>query len=127
MNYTEANIAIQSAPIRVRKDTSPLVTVLKNDPALHLHSLLVLPVIFGGILLHLNAIQWALVAFVTILYLVACVMRTAAFIQINIDSSLTPFHARRIKIMGNAIVTITAGLSLLTYMLVFVPVILELI
>jgi diacylglycerol kinase len=127
MNYTEANVAVQAAPTRIERTPSPLVRVLKNDPGLLLHLLLVLPVIFGGFLLHINVIQWVLVGFVTILYLVASVMRTAALIQINHDRSLTAFHIRRIKSMGNAIVTITAGLSLITYMLVFLPVVIELI
>ena len=127
MNYTEANVAIQADPGSIQKTSSPFVRVLKNDPGLLLHTMLILTVIFGGILLNLNATQWILVGFVTMLYLVASVMRTAALIQINHDPSLTAFHIRRIKSMGNAIVTITAGLSLITYMLVLLPVVIELI
>lgn len=126
MNYTQPEIALQSASTPVRKSGSAFATILRNDPSLVLQLLLTLPVIFGGILLHLNAVQWILVAFVTLLYLVAFVMRTAALLQIRIDTSLTAFHVNRIKSMGNAILTITAGVSLITYMLVFVPCILQL-
>ena len=127
MNYTQPELTIQAAPVALRKSGSAFGTILKHDPSLVLQLLLTLPVIFGGILLHLNAVQWILVGFVTLLYLGAVVMRTAAILQTKIDSSLTLFHIRRIKAMGNAILSITAGISMITYMLVFVPLILPLI
>ncbi len=127
MNYTQANVTLGATPVPLRKSGSALGTILKHDPSLVLQLLLTLPVIFGGILLHLNAVQWILVGFVTFLYLGAVVMRTAAILQTKVDSSLTLFHIRRIKAMGNAILSITAGISMITYMLVFVPLILPLI
>lgn len=127
MNYTQPEIALQSASTPMRKSGSAFSTILRNDPSLVLQLLLTLPVIFGGILLHLNAVQWILVSFGTLLYLGACVMRTAALLQISHDTSLTPFHISRIKSMGNAILAITAGVSLITYMLVFVPEIMKLV
>lgn len=127
MNYTQPELTLQSAPVRSRRSGSALRSILRHDPSLVLQLLLTLPVIFGGVLLHINALQWILVAFVTLLYLGAFVMRTAALIQITIDSSLTPFHVSRIKSMGNAILSITAAVSLITYMLVFVPYILQLV
>jgi len=125
MNYKQAEISIKATPAPLRKSGSPIGTILKHDPSLVLQLLLTLPVIFGGILLHLNAVQWILVGFVSLLYLGAVVMRTAAILQTKVDSSLTLFHIRRIKAMGNAILSITAGISLMTYMLVFVPIILK--
>jgi diacylglycerol kinase len=127
MNYTQSNLTLGATPVPLRKSGSALGTILKHDPSLVLQLLLTLPVIFGGILLHLNAAQWILVGFVTFLYLGAVVMRTAAILQTKVDSSLTLFHIRRIKAMGNAILSITAGISMITYMLVFVPLILPLI
>ncbi len=127
MNYTQPEITLQSDSTTVRKSGSAFGTILRNDPSLVLQLLLTLPVIFGGILLHLNAVQWILVSFGTLLYLGACVMRTAALLQISHDTSLTPFHISRIKAMGNAILAITAGVSLITYMLIFVPEILKLV
>lgn len=123
MNYTTPELTLQSAPARSRKTGSAFRSILRHDPSLVLQLLLTLPVIFGGVLMHLNAVQWILVGFVTLLYLGAFVMRTASLLQIANDSSLTPFHISRIKCMGNAILTITAGVSLITYMLVFVPII----
>jgi diacylglycerol kinase len=127
MNYTQADLTIKATPAPLRKYGSPFGTILRHDPSLVLQLLLTLPVIFGGILLHLNAVQWILVGFVTVLYLGAVVMRTAAILQTKVDSSLTTFHIRRIKAMGNAILSIAAGISMITYMLVFVPLILPLI
>jgi diacylglycerol kinase len=127
MNYTQPELTIQATPKALRKSGSAFGTILKHDPSLVLQLLLTLPVIFGGILLHINAVQWILVGFVTFLYLGAVVMRTAAILQTKVDSSLKLFHIRRIKAMGNAILSITAGISLITYMLVFVPIILTLI
>jgi diacylglycerol kinase len=127
MNYTQPELTIQAAPVPLRKSGSAFGTILRHDPSLVLQLLLTLPVIFGGILLHINAVQWILVGFVTFLYLGAVVMRTAAILQTKVDSSLTTFHIRRIKAMGNAILSITAAISMITYMLVFVPLILPLI
>ena len=89
--------------------------------------LLTIPVVAAGIALHMNAVQWIVIVFVTLLFLVAGIFRTAALLQINHDRSLTRFQISRIKSMGNAIVAVTAGLSLLTYMVVFVPKISQLI
>ena len=127
MNYTSSEITLQAPPATLRKTGSAFRSILRHDPSQILQLLLTMPVIFGGILLHLNVVQWFLVGLVTLLYLGASLMRTAALIQINHDPTLSPFQVSRIKSMGNAILTITAGLSLITYMVVFTPVILRLI
>ena len=127
MNLSHPEISIQAAPSTLQKVWNGFKRILSQDPGLILQLLLTLPVIFGGIILHLNGIQWILVGFVTLIYLGACVMRTASLLQINHDKSLTAFHVSRIKCMGNAILTVTAGLSLITYMVVFVPLIMGLI
>jgi len=123
MNYSQADTTIQAAPSGLTRTGSALKSILRNDPGLILQLLLVLPIVTAGILFNLNAIQWVLVSFVTLLYLVAVVMRTAALLQIQHDDTMDAFRVSRIKCMGNAILTVTAGLSLLTYLLVFVPVI----
>ena len=127
MNYSQAELTVQAAPVRSRQTGSALRSIIRQDPSLVLQLLLTLPVIFGGVLLHLNAVQWILVGFVTLLYLGAFVMRTASLLQIKHDTSLTAFHVSRIKAMGNAILTVTAGASLITYMLVFIPIFLTLV
>ncbi len=127
MNYNPSEITIQTAPSSLSAASgSAMKTILRNDPGLILQLLLVLPIVTAGVLFNLNAIQWVLVSFVTLIYLVACVVRTAALLQIKNDDTLNAFQVSRIKCMGNAILTITAGLSLITYLLVFVPVISQL-
>ena len=70
--------------------------------------------------------QWLLVVLVTLLFLVAGVCRTAAILQVKNDASLSAFQIARIKALGNILVTVTAGISLFTYLLIFVPKIIQL-
>ncbi|MFH0758522.1 MAG: diacylglycerol kinase [Bacteroidota bacterium] len=121
MDFTAPNITLQARPTALDHSDSAIKKVFANDPGLVLQLLLVIPIIAAGILLGINALQWVLVSFVTLLFLVAGVFRTAALLQINQDRSITEFHASRIRSMGNALVTVTAGLSLITYLFVFVP------
>lgn len=123
MNYTQSEITIQASPSGLTKTGSALKSILRNDPGIVLQFLLVLPIVTAGVLFNLNAIQWVLVSFVTLIYLAAVIMRTAALLQIRHDNTMDAFRVSRIKCMGNAILTVTAGLSLLTYLLVFIPVI----
>ena len=121
MDYTAPNIAIQVRSSAPGHSMGALRMVLAADPGLALQLMLTIPIIAAGVILQLNVIQWVLVTFVTLLFLVAGVFRTASLLQIGRDTSITEFHASRIRCMGNALVTVTAGLSLLTYMFVFVP------
>lgn len=127
MEYTHPDIAVQANPTGLQKTGYALRKVFSSDAGLLLQLLLTIPVVAAGIALHMNAVQWIVIVFVTLLFLVAGIFRTAALLQINHDRSLTRFQISRIKSMGNAIVAVTAGLSLLTYMVVFVPKISQLI
>lgn len=82
---------------------------------------LTIPIIAACTAFGLTPGQWFIVVLVTLVYLVASMFRSASLQQIALQPDLTPFQVSRIKCMGNAMVTITAGLSLLTYMLVFIP------
>ena len=121
MDYSQTEYAIQARPSALPNVIAGLRRVFTSDPVLILQVLFVLPVITGGILLHINAVQWVLIIFVTLLFLIASIFRTAANLQANYDSALSEFHQSRIKCMGTAIVVITSGISLFTYMMVFVP------
>jgi diacylglycerol kinase len=123
MDFAQPDIAIQAGTTSLQKTGSALRKVITADPGLMLQMLLTVPVVIAGILFHLGFLQWFLVVLVTLLFLVAGIFRTAALLQVRHDNNLRPFQVSRIKCMGNAIVTVTAGLSLLTYLLVFVPVI----
>lgn len=123
MDYTQPEIAIQARPSTLQKTGNALRKIFAQDQGLVLQLLLTIPVILAGIILHVSVIQWFLVAFVTLLFLVAGIFRTAALLQIHHEPTITPFQISRIKSMGNALVAVTAGLSLITYLLVFIPII----
>ncbi len=121
MDFSQTDYALEARTGILQNILSALRKVFVFDPGLTAQLMLTIPIIAGGIVLHLNAVQWLLVIFVTLLFLVAGIFRTAAMLQMRQDSSITPFHATRIRLMGNSLVVITAGLSLFTYLLVFIP------
>ena len=95
--------------------------VFVSDPGLTLQIFLTIPIVAAGMVLHLSVLQWILVIFTTLIFLVAGIFRTAAILQTSSDTSLSAFQASRIRSMGNALVAIASAISLLTYALVFVP------
>jgi diacylglycerol kinase len=127
MDYARPDIAIQARPSVVQKTGNALRKIFAQDPGLMLQLLLTIPIIAAGIILQMSILQWFLVIFVTLLFLVAGIFRTAALLQIHHEPSMTPFQVSRIKAMGNALVAVTAGLSLITYLLVFLPIIYQMI
>ena len=119
-------ISYQEATLHAGRSTAhPFLSALKkiwiSDPGLMTQLLLTVPVILGGVALNLSALQWVLVGLVTFTFLLAGVFRTAALLQVKRETGLSSFQVSRIKCMGNAIVVVTAGISLLTYLLIFVP------
>jgi diacylglycerol kinase len=121
MDISHPNISLSVRTSTLQNIGLGLRKLLTTDPALTAQILLVIPLIAGGVALGLNAIQWILVSVVTLVFLMAGVFRGAALQQVRRDDSLSSFQVSRIKCMGNALITITAGLSLLTYLMVFVP------
>lgn len=126
MDISHPDYAIQARSSSPKNVSNGLRKVLTFNPELHVQMFFILPIIAGGIILHLSAIQWFLVILVTGIFLVAGVCRTAAMLQTRTDSSLSAHQVTRIKAMGNTLLTLTAGISLFTYMLVFVPKIIQL-
>ena len=121
MDFSHSEYTLQARPSLLENILGGLRKIFVTDPGLPLQLLLTIPIVAAGVVLHINAIQWILLLVVTVVFLVAGIFRTASLIQVKNDSSLSPFHVSRIKCMGNAIVTITAGISLFTYMMIFVP------
>jgi hypothetical protein len=126
MDISHPDYTFQARTSPPRNISNSLHTVFAKDPELHVQLFFIIPVIAGGIILNLNVIQWFLVILVSTLFIGAGIARTASMLQVKKDPSLTPFHVTRIKAMGNALLTISAGISLFTYMLVFVPKIIDL-
>ena len=126
MDFIQPDYTLQATSSAPRNFSRSLHKVFARDPELHVQLFFIIPVIAGGIILHLSVIQWFLVLLVSALFIGAGICRTASMLQVKNDPALTPFHVTRIKAMGNALLTITAGISLFTYLLVFVPKIIEL-
>ena len=121
MYYAQLDYTLQARSSALQNVLGGLRKVFIRDPGLTLQLLLTIPIIAGGIVLQMNVVQWMLIIFVSLLFLVAGIFRTAALLQIDRNTSLSSFQVSRIKSMGTAIVVITAGLSLFTYLMVFVP------
>ncbi len=121
MEFSHPDYTFQASPSTLRKILDGLKKVFTNDPGLYLQLFLTIPIIAGGIALHLNVIQWVLILIVTLLFFAAGIFRRAALLQIKNSASFSEFQITRIKSMGNALVMLTAGISMLTYLLVFVP------
>jgi len=126
MDFSHPDLTIQARSSSPENVSKGLRKVFLYNPELHVQLFFIIPIVAGGFILHLNAIQWFLVILVSLLFLAAGIVRTAAILQIKNDSSLSLFQVTRIKAMGNTLVTITAGISLFTYLLVFVPKIVQL-
>ncbi len=126
MDFSHPDYTFQATSSSPRNISNSLHAVFFKDPELRVQLFFIIPVIAGGIILNLSAIQWSLVVLVSALFIGAGICRTASMLQVKKDPSLTPFHVTRIKAMGNVLLTITAGISLFTYMLIFVPKVIDL-
>lgn len=126
MDIKHPDYSLQAKPSVLQNVLGGLRKIFVSDPSVTIQLLLTILVVSGGIVLQLNAIQWVLVLTVTSLFVVAGIFRGAALLQVKSDSSISSFQASRIKCMGNILLTITAGISLFTYMMVFIPKIVQL-
>jgi hypothetical protein len=123
MDLLYPETALQTRPPKLQNVLSAIGKIYRFDPDLVIQLLLTVLVVVALIVFPTNFVQWFLVMLVTVIYLIAGLFRAAALLQIRHDPSLTPFQVSRIKCMGNMLVTVTAALSLMTYLLVFVPLI----
>jgi diacylglycerol kinase len=126
MDFVHPDFTIQGGSVSSQNIRAGLRKVFISDPGLTLQLFMAIPLVAGGIIFHMNAAQWTFTLLVTLLFIVAGVFRRAALLQISHDTKCSPFHVSRIKSMGNAIVAITGGISLLTYLLIFVPMVVQL-
>ena len=121
MDFTQPGYTLQARNSILLNILSGLKKVFLADTGLVVQVIMTVPIVFAGIALNINAVQWVLVVFVTLLFLLAGIFRTAALLQARQDTSLSPFHVSRIRCMGTFGVVLTSGISLFTYMMVFVP------
>jgi len=126
MDYSQPDYTLQAGSSALRNILGGLRKVYSSDPGLSLQLLLIVPILAAGIAMQINALQWVLITLVTLIFIAAGIFRTASLIQISNDNSQPSFHVSRIKSMGTTLLLITGGISLFTYMMVFVPMITQL-
>lgn len=126
MDFSQTEYTLPAGTSTLQNVAGGLRKVFVSDPGLTLQLLLTIPVVAAGMVLHLSALQWVLVVFTTLIFLVAGIFRTAAILQTSSDTSLSAFQVSRIRSMGNALVVIASAISLLTYAMVFIPRIIQL-
>ena len=95
--------------------------IATNDGSVLLQLLLTVAVISAGIFFRLNLLQWSFVVVLTSIFLISGVYRSAAHLLTYHDESISLDQAIRIKAMSNLIVILTAGFTLFSYLIIFVP------
>ena len=95
--------------------------IATDDGSVLLQLLLAMIVIAAGIYLRINILQWIFVSILSSVLLITGVYRSAAHLLTNYDEDITLDQAVRIKAMSNIVVLVTAGFTLFSYLLIFMP------
>lgn len=95
--------------------------IATEDGGFLLQVLLTSTFIAAGIFLDLNIIQWGMVILLSSVFLVTGFYRNAAHLVAIYDDSLSWGQAARIRAMSNMIVTITAGFTFFSLLIIFMP------
>ena len=95
--------------------------IVTKDGGFLLQVLLTVIVISAGILFQLNVIQWGLVVLLSTVFLITGFYRNAAQLVAIYDDNITWGQVARIKAMSNIIVTVTAGFTLFSFLMIFMP------
>lgn len=95
--------------------------IITDDGSVLLLMLLTVAVVTAGIILGLNFLQWVFVGLLTSIFLLTGIYRSAAHLLAFYDDDISLDQAVRIKAMSNIVVVITAGFTLFSYLIIFVP------
>jgi diacylglycerol kinase len=95
--------------------------ITTDDGSFLLHMFFTIAVISAGIFLHLNVLQWAVIAVLSSVLLFTGFYRSAAHVLTIYDDSISLYQAVRIKAMSNILVTFTAGITFFSYLMIFMP------
>jgi diacylglycerol kinase len=96
------------------------------DGGFMFHLLLTFAVISAGIYLKLNVLQWSVVAVFYFILLFTGIHRSATHLLTKIDHSISTDQAVRIKAMSTLVLTFTVGITFFTYLIIFMPKIIQL-
>lgn len=100
--------------------------IATDDGGFLLQLLFTIAVISVGIFVQLNFLQWSIVALLSSVFLFIGFYRSAAHLLTIHDDSISINQGIRIKAMSNLLVTLTAGITFFTYLMIFMPKINEL-
>ncbi len=78
-------------------------------------------VITAGIFLQISSLQWAIIALLSVVFLLSGFYRNAAFLASRYDDSISSDQAIRIKALSNVVIALLSGISFFTYLLIFMP------
>ena len=95
--------------------------LLTDDGSIVLMILFTLGIIFSGIFLNLNGLQWVIVGIISTILLSIGIYRSAAILLLNHDRSISSGQAIRIRAMSNVLMLITGGISFFAYLIIFMP------
>ena len=100
--------------------------IATDDGGLLLLLLFIIAVISAGLFVELNLLQWIIVVALSSIFISIGVYRSAANQLIIYDHSISSGQAVRIKALSNILMAFTAGISFFTYLIIFMPKIIQL-
>ncbi|MCD4710725.1 MAG: hypothetical protein K8R52_07770 [Bacteroidales bacterium] len=95
--------------------------IATDDGGLLLQMIYTVAVVLAGIYVHLNVLQWTVIALISIVFLSTGIYRSAAYLLTSHDHSISTGQAIRIKALSNMLMAFTAGISFFTYLMIFMP------
>lgn len=95
--------------------------IATDDGSVIFQLFLALAVVSAGIYLKLNVLQWIFVVLLTSVFLIVGFYRSAAHLLTFYDDDISLDQAVRIKALSNIIVIVTAGFTMFSYLLIFMP------
>ena len=95
--------------------------IATEDGGFLLQVLLTIVVISAGILFQLNVIQWGMIALLSSVFLITGFYRNAAHLVAIYDDNMSWGQAKRLRAMSNIIVTVTAGFTFFSFLIIFMP------
>lgn len=92
-----------------------------EDNGFLLQLLFTIVVILGGIFLQISILQWALVVLLSTAFLITGFYRNAAHLVAIHDDSITSHQAIRIKAISNIMMSLSAGFTFFSFLMIFMP------
>jgi len=95
--------------------------IFTDDGGILLQLLFTSVIVFAGIILKLNFLQWTIVSLLSLALLAMGLYRVAAKLLTLYDQSISLEQGIRIRAMGNMLVAFTTGIAFFSYLIIFMP------